>query len=133
MVFTPDHDQRHTASATVTWVQPVGRWAATAQARYASGTPVELGDLDDDDAEELAERPGAELVDFDRGRVKPRLVVDLSASLRLRRTAWGEIGIAASVLNAFNRAYAFNFGNPFSGTHFGAPRQVRADLRVRIN
>lgn len=133
VIFTPDHDQRHTASATVTWVQPVGRWAATAQARYASGTPVELGDLDDDDAEELAERPGAELVDFDRGRVKPRLVVDLSASLRLRRTAWGEIGIAASVLNAFNRAYAFNFGNPFSGTHFGAPRQVRADLRVRIN
>ncbi len=72
-------------------------------------------------------------MDFDRGRVKPRLVVDLSASLRLRRTAWGEIGIAASVLNAFNRAYAFNFGNPFSGTHFGAPRQIRADLRVRIN
>jgi len=133
VVFTPDHDQRHTAAATLTWVQPVGRWAATAQARYASGTPVELGDLDDDDADELAERPGAELVDFDRGRVKPRLVVDLSASLRLRRTSWGEIGIAASVLNAFNRAYAFNFGNPFSGTHFGAPRQFRADLRVRIN
>jgi TonB dependent receptor/Carboxypeptidase regulatory-like domain len=132
-LFTPDHDQRHTASATVTWVQPVGRWAATAQARYASGTPVELGDLDDDDAEELAERPGAELVDFDRGRVTPRLVVDLSASLRLRRTTWGEIGIAASLLNAFNRAYAFNFGNPFSGTHFGAPRQIRADLRIRIN
>ena len=131
--FTPDHDQRHTASATVTWVQPVGRWAATAQARYASGTPVELGDLDDDELEELAERPGAELVDFDRGRVKPRLVVDLSASLRVRRTSWGEIGLAASVLNTFNRAYAFNFGNPFSGTHFGAPRQIRADLRVRIN
>jgi len=132
-IFTPDHDQRHTASATLTWVQPVGRWAATAQARYASGTPVELGDLDEDDAEELAGRPGADRVDFDRGRVAPRLVVDLSASLRLRRTAWGEIGVAASVLNAFNRAYAFNFGNPFSGTHFGAPRQLRADLRLRIN
>lgn len=133
VIFTPDHDQRHTASATLTWVQPVGRWAATAQARYASGTPVEVGELDDDDREELAERPGADRADFDRGRVKPRLVVDLSASLRLRRTAWGEFGIAASVLNAFDRAYAFNFGNPFSGTHFGAPRQIRADLRVRIN
>jgi hypothetical protein len=32
------------------------------------------------------------------------------------------------VLNAFNRRYAFNFGNPFSGTHFGAPRQFRVDL-----
>ena len=133
VVFTPDHDQRHTASATLTWVQPVGRWSGTAQARYASGTPVELGDLDDDEAADLAERPGASLVDFARGRVKPRLVVDLSASVRLRRTAWGEIGLAASVLNAFDRAYAFNFGNPFSGTHFGAPRQFRVDARVRFN
>ncbi len=133
VVFTPDHDQRHTASASLTWVQPVGRWSATAQARYASGTPVELGDLDDDEAAELAERPGASRVDFARGRVKPRLVVDLSGSVRLRRTAWGEIGLAASVLNAFDRAYAFNFGNPFSGTHFGAPRQVRVDARFRVD
>lgn len=133
VTFTPDHDQRHTASATLTWVQPVGRWSGTAQARYASGTPVELGELDDDEAAALAERPGASLADFARGRVKPRLVVDVSASLRLRRTAWGEIGLAASILNAFDRAYAFNFGNPFSGTHFGAPRQVRVDARVRFN
>lgn len=133
VVFTPDHDQRHTASATLTWVQPEGRWSGSAQARYASGTPVELGDLDDDDREELAGRPGASRIDVERGRVRPRLVVDVSASLRLLRTAWGEIGLAAGVLNVFDRAYAFNFGNPFSGTHFGAPRQFRVDARVTFD
>lgn len=132
VVFTPDHDQRHTASATLAWA-PRGRWSGSVQARYASGTPVELGELDDDDLERLADRPGASRVDFERGRVRPRLVVDLTASLRLRRTAWGEIGVAASLLNAFDRAYAFNFGNPFSGTHFGAPRQFRVDARVRFD
>lgn len=128
VVFTPDHDQRHVAAATVTWVPPVSRWFASAQARYASGTPLELGELEDDEVDELLERPGADLIDVERGRVKPRLVVDLTASARLRRAGRTQLTLAASVLNAFNRRYAFNFGNPFSGTHFGAPRQFRVDL-----
>jgi hypothetical protein len=128
VIFTPDHDQRHTASATVTWVQPVGRWSASAQARYASGTPLEVGELDDDDLADLLERPGADLIDVERGRVKPRLVVDVTASARLLRAGRAQLSLGASVLNAFNRAYAFNFGNPFSGTHFGARRQFRVDL-----
>lgn len=35
--------------------------------------------------DELAERPGAELVDFERGRVKSRQVFDLSVVQRLIR------------------------------------------------
>lgn len=126
--FTPDHDQRHVGAITVSWLPAASRFAATAQTRYASGTPLEVGELDDDDLEELLERPGSDLIDVDRGRVKPRLVVDVNASLRIARTRRAEIAVAASVLNAFNRRYAFNFGNPFSGTHFGAPRQARIDL-----
>ncbi|MEZ5419366.1 MAG: TonB-dependent receptor [Vicinamibacterales bacterium] len=128
VVFTPDHDQRHVAAATITWVPAVSRWSASAQARYASGTPLEVGELDDDDIEALLERPGADLIDIERGRVKPRLVVDLTASARLLRAGRAQLSLGASVLNAFNRRYAFNFGNPFSGTHFGAPRQFRVDL-----
>ena len=37
-----------------------------------AGTPIEV---DEDDEDELDERPGAEMVDFDRGRVKPRTIV----------------------------------------------------------
>jgi len=132
VTFTPDHDQRHTASAGLTWTPRDGRWTATASARYASGTPVELGDLGDDDIEDLAARPGASLIDLARGRVRPRLVLDLAAGLRVAQGAWGALSVRASLLNVTDRAYAFNFGNPFSGTHFGAPRQMRVDARLRF-
>lgn len=128
VVFTPDHDQRHVAAATVTWVPAVSRWSATAQARYASGTPLDVGHLDEADLADLLARPGANLIDVERGRVKPRLVVDVTASARLVRAGHAQLSLGASVLNAFNRRYAFNFGNPFSGTHFGAPRQFRIDV-----
>ncbi len=35
-------------------------------------------------------------------------------------------------MNLTNRDYALNFGNPFSGTHFGASRTVRAELRIGL-
>lgn len=128
VTFTPDHDQRHVGALMLGWAPAGGRWTASAQARYASGTPLEVGELDDDDIEELLERPGADLIDLDRERVKARLVVDLTASARLLRASRTQVSLGASVLNAFDRHYAFNFGNPFSGTHFGAPRQFRVDL-----
>ena len=99
-------------------------------ARFESGTPLQL---DDDEEESLADRPGAELVDFDRGRVKPRFLVSVIASAPLLETARLRLRVHASVLNMFDRAYAYNFGNPFSGTHFGAPRTaaIGLDLRTR--
>ena len=41
-----------------------------------------------------------------------------------------EGGLRAAVLNLFDAAYAYNFGNPFSGTHFGAPRTASVGLRI---
>ena len=65
--FTPDHDQRHTGAAGISFV--AGGTSLAVNGRYESGTPLQVGD---DDLDELEERPGAELVDFERGRVKPR-------------------------------------------------------------
>lgn len=125
--FTPDHDQRHVGAAGVSYDdEPRGFWVA-ATAQYASGTPLEV---DEEDLEELKERPGAELVDFERGRVEPRLVVDVQAGRRLYRGPRLEASARLSVLNLFDRAYAYNFGNPFSGTHFGTGRTVAASLRL---
>jgi hypothetical protein len=130
--FTPDHDQRHVASTGVT-VQPGNRGLVAAlTARYESGTPVEADDDEPDDREVLEERPGADRVDFDRGRVKPRFVVDLAVSQTLRRGSRAGLTVRASVLNLTNDAYALNFGNPFSGTHFGAPRTFRIDLQLGL-
>ena len=124
--FTPDHDQRHVASAGVTYQHRRG-FTASLAARYESGTPLEV---DEHDLDELLERPGAELVDFDAGRVRARALVDLSASQSLYRRQRMRASVRFAILNALNRAYALNFGNPFSGTHFGAPRTIRLDLRI---
>ena len=37
-------------------------------------------------------------------------------------TARAAVSLRASVINLCDASYAYNFGNPFSGTHFGAPR-----------
>jgi outer membrane receptor protein involved in Fe transport len=130
--FTPDHDQRHVASAGV-FFQPRDRGlVAAVTARYESGTPVELDDDEPDDLEDIAARPGSARVDLARGRVKPRVVVDLALSHTLRRGRRAALTVRASVLNLTDDAYALNFGNPFSGTHFGAPRTFRLDLRVEF-
>jgi hypothetical protein len=70
--FTPDHDQRNVGAFGVTYDAPSGFWASFG-GRYESGTPLEV---DEDELDELVERPGAELVDFERGRVKPRMIFD---------------------------------------------------------
>ena len=125
--FTPDHDQRHIAAAGVTYVR--GGLAASVAARHESGTPLEV---DADDLDELVERPGADLVNFESGRVRPRTVVDLSVAQTLHRGRRAETSVRIGVLNLTNQDYALNFGNPFSGTHFGAPRTIRAELRLGL-
>ena len=49
--------------------------------------------------------------------------------MRQRRA---ELSVRAAVLNLTDARYAFNFGNPFSGTHFGAPRTFRLDLKLAL-
>ncbi len=126
VTFTPDHDQRHVAAAGVTFVGRKG-FSASAALRYASGTPLEV---DEEHESELAARPGADLVDFDRGRVAPRTVVDLSAAQRLWSATRADVSVRLTITNLTNTRYAFNFGNPFSGTHFGAPRSALVELHV---
>ena len=89
--------------------------------RYRTGTPLEV---EEDELDELAERPGAELVDFEEQRTKPYAVFDLQAGMRLMRRERFELSARGSLLNIGDESYAYNFGNPFSGTHFGAPRSA---------
>lgn len=125
--FTPDHDQRHALSGEFSYEHDrLGLWVALA-GRHRSGTPLEV---EEDELEELAERPGADLVDFEAGRVKPYTVFDVYAGQRLIRRGRVELSARAAVSNLTNARYAFNFGNPFSGTHFGAARKFRLDLRL---
>ena len=127
--FTPDHDQRQTGAAGVTYQSGSRGFSASLAGRYESGTPLEV---EEDDLADLMERPGNDRVDFDRGRVRPRMVLDATLSRTLHRGRRTETSVRLAVLNLTDHAYALNFGNPFSGTHFGAPRTVWAELRVGL-
>jgi outer membrane receptor protein involved in Fe transport len=124
--FLPDHDQRVAIAGGVTWEHARSGLTTSLATRYESGTPIQR----DDDDDELEDRPGAEMADFERGRVKPRFLVSLLAALPLADTDRLRVLLRASLLNLFDDAYAFNFGNPFSGTHFGAPRTAAVSLEV---
>jgi outer membrane receptor protein involved in Fe transport len=127
--FAPDHDQRFTGGGGVSWDHPRGA-AVSLIARYETGTPVPI---EEDELDELLEQPGAEMVDFEAGRVKPRTVVSLLFTAGLFRTASLTASAGLQVNNLFGARYAYNFGNPFSGTHFGAPRTVAVKLRLHFN
>jgi hypothetical protein len=123
--FTPDHDQRNTGAAGVSFV--ASGTSVAVNARYESGTPLQL---EEEDLDELEERPGAELVDFERGRVRPRKSVDVVVSQQLRRVGRTELSLRFALLNATGGRWAYNFGNPFSGTHFGPGRTVQLGFRA---
>jgi outer membrane receptor protein involved in Fe transport len=98
--------------------------------RYESGTPLEI---DDEDIDELRERPGAAYVDFDRGRVKPRQVFDVSLVQRVFRSEPVDLNLRVGMMNITGKRWAYNFGNPFSGTHFGPGRTVQIGIRATFD
>jgi outer membrane receptor protein involved in Fe transport len=127
--FTPDHDQRHAMAVTTTYANERRRMRASGNFRYQSGTPVGV-DSDGGDLEDLRDRPGSETVDFETGRVKARAVLDFVTTWTLVRGPRADAALSFWMNNVTNQTYAFNFGNPFSGTHFGAGRRIGVALRV---
>jgi hypothetical protein len=71
----------------------------------------------------LKSAPGAELVNFDRGRVKPRTIFNFSAGVNLLKREKVICTAQIDVLNITDRFFTYNFGNPFEGTHFGYGRR----------
>jgi outer membrane receptor protein involved in Fe transport len=127
--FTPDHDQRHALTAELSYEDDRrGLWLALG-GRFRSGTPLEVSE---EGLAALREGAGADLVDFEQVRVKPYTVFDVQAGQRIIRRERFELSARASVLNLTDERYAFNFGNPFSGTHFGAPRSLGLELRLAV-
>jgi hypothetical protein len=124
--FVPDHDQRNVGDMEITYnYAHHGLWT-TFTARYESGVPI---DVDPDQLDSLRGRPGADLVDFQRGRVKPRQVFGFSAGVTLLESRHTEVQAQFDIQNLANTPFVYNFGNPFSGTHFGAPRQFSGRLK----
>ncbi len=125
--FIPDHDQRNVGAFGVTFQHRGGGLWASFYGRHESGTPLEV---EEDELEEIQERRGAELVDFDRMRVKPRTLLDLSVGKRLISGRSATVELQLDVRNLTGAEFAYNFANPFSGTHFGHPRLVSARVKI---
>ena len=128
--FIPDHDQRHVAAFGASYDHPRSGFWASFGGRYESGTPLEV---DEDELDELMDRPGSELVNFETGRVRPRQLFDVMAGARLFRAGSHEFTLRGSILNITGERFAYNFGNPFSGTHFGPGRTFQVGVQVRLS
>lgn len=124
--FIPDHDVRNAVSFAITYALHKRGLFATLFGRHESGVPLEV---DEDELDQLKFRPGADLVNFDRGRVKPWTIFDFTAGWDFLRKERLTVGGQFDVQNLTGRRFAYNFGNPFSGTHFGHPRLWGASLR----
>ena len=123
--FLPDHDQRNVGAFGVTYAR--GAWWATLAGRHESGVPLEV---DDERLEELEREPGADLVDFERRRVRPWTTFDFSAGVDLLGSERAQISLQFDIQNFAGRRFAYNFGNPFEGTHFGHPRMLSGRVKV---
>jgi hypothetical protein len=128
--FIPDQDQRNTAGFALNYYHQRSRLLVSLSGRHESGVPLEV---EEDRLEELKAAPGAELVNFDRGRVKPRTIFNIAAGIKLFNSDRVAASIGFSVENIFDRKFAYNFGNPFEGTHFGIPRRWSGTLEFSFH
>lgn len=117
--YIPDHDQRNVGSFNLVYHDSgSGLWTSFS-GRHESGAPMEV---EQERLEELRSAPGSDLVDFERGRVKPRTIFGFSTGVDLLSNDKMAVGVQLDIENIANRRFAYNFGNPFAGTHFGHPR-----------
>ena len=122
--FIPDHDQRNVGAFGVTYSRR--SWWASLSGRHESGVGLEV---DAERLEELKEERGAELVNFDRRRVRPWTVFDFSAGVDLFTDEHVAVSAQFDIQNFRDHRFAYNFGNPFEGTHFGHPRMFSGRVK----
>ena len=132
--FSADHDQRNSVQFQFGYSHRPTGFYATFGGRYDSGVPtdVEPGTtLADFITEGFDPRLYGE-VDFQRGRVRPRTVFDLSIGADLRQKERVAINVQFDVQNLTNELFLYNFQSVFSGTHVGSPRLFSGRLSLRF-
>jgi hypothetical protein len=117
--FIPDHDQRNVGAFGITYeLRRSGVWASLS-GRHESGVPLEV---DSERLEELKMAQGAERVNFERGRVKPYTVFNFAVGADVINKESLIVALQIDAQNFTNKKFAYNFGSPFEGTHFGHSR-----------
>jgi outer membrane receptor protein involved in Fe transport len=132
--FANDHDQRNEAQFQFGYNHRPSGIYATLSGRYDSGVPTDV-------------QPGTTLaqfvadgfdprlykeIDFQRGRVRPRTLLDFSIGADLLRKERVSMNVQFDVQNLTNQLFLYNFESVFSGTHVGYPRLFSGRLGIRF-
>ena len=132
--FANDHDQRNEAQFQLSYNHRPSGIYASFSGRYDSGVPVDV-----EPGTTLADFVAAgfdprllDKLDFQRGRVKPRTILDFSVGADLMQKERVSMNIQFDVQNLTNELFLYNFESVFSGTHVGAPRLFSGRLNIRF-
>jgi outer membrane receptor protein involved in Fe transport len=132
--FANDHDQRNEAQFQVSYNHRRSGLYASFNGRYDSGVPVDVEPgttLSDFVAQGFDPRLYNE-IDFQRGRVRPRTILDFSVGADLMQKERVSMNVQFDVQNLTNELFLYNFESVFSGTHVGFPRLFSGRLSLRF-
>ena len=125
--FIPDQDQHNVGAFGVTYEHHrSGIWTSFS-GRHESSVPLEV---EDERVQELRQASGADLVNFERGRVKPYTVLNIAVGADLLKEKRVTISLQINTQNLTNKRFAYNFGRPFEGTYFGYSRLWSGRLKL---
>lgn len=132
--FPNDHDQRNSGQFGVNYTHKKSGWWTSFGGRYDSGVPV---DVEPGTTLQQFVADGFDpriypLIDFGRGRVKPRTVLSFSTGVDLFQKERVSMSASLDVQNLANKLFVYNFESVFSGTHVGPPRQWGGRLTLRF-
>src|SRR5215207_4181440 len=131
--FSADHDQRNSLQFQVSYNHPRGLYAIF-NGRYDSGVPTDV-----EPGTTLAEFTAAGFdprlyneIDFQRGRVRPRTILNLSVGADLFQKERTSLNVQFDVQNLTDELFLYNFESVFCGTQVGFPRLFSGRLALRF-
>jgi hypothetical protein len=132
--FANDHDQRNSLQFQLSYTHRRSGVYAIFGGRYDSGYPtdVEPGTtLADFTAEGFDPRLYNE-IDFQRGRTRPRTILNLSIGADLLQRERTSLNVQFDIQNLTDELFLYNFESVFSGTHVGYPRLISGRVALRF-
>ena len=132
--FANDHDQRNEAQFQLGYNHKRSGLYANFSGRYDSGVPTDVKP-GTTIAQFVAEGFDPRLyneIDFQRGRVRPRTILDFSVGADLLKKERVSMNLQFDIQNLTNELFLYNFESVFSGTHVGSPRLISGRLGLRF-
>jgi len=124
--FPDSQDQRNSARMRIRYQVGPRFWLATG-VEYGSGLPFQYSGSESDALATYGQSV-VDRIDFNNGRVKPSLSVDVSAGADLYKKEKRSLRLQADVENLNNRLNVIDFGGLFSGNAIGPPRSYSLRL-----